>query len=160
MSYNHSIRSEAQYVDNLGYDVTGEHILEAYKPILEHWFPTSHGYTIDPELYDMLDLEPIIVRRAGGNIILIAKIQHYDWTGGGHDVKVDELANYIKLQFDATGSDTIYGLVGIGLRWMVCEVQKSGNRLPTTVIDGQDNIASNASYAKFRTLATLIYNIA
>jgi hypothetical protein len=160
MSYNATIQTEAQNADSIGPEATEEHFLDTYKAILAHWFPTSRGYTIDPVLYDLGDLEPIIVRRGGNNIILIVKLlPPSEWTADGREVIVDELANEIGSMFDITKSNTFYGLGGIGLHWMVCEV-KSGNCLPTTVLDWQDNIASDASYTEFETIANLVYNLA
>jgi len=62
-------------------------------------------------------------------------------------------------RFDLTNYSTIYGLGGIGLRWMVCKMEKSGGPGPALVLDWQNDVASDTSYTQFQTIADLVYNI-
>ena len=49
----------------------------------------------------------------------------------------------MKAGFNCSQYDTIYGLAGIGQKWMVCNM-RLGDDQPTMVLDWQDDIVSNA----------------
>ena len=161
--YGATIKFEAQYTNNLGPNATEDKFHGIYNGILTHWFPTSRGYIIDSQV-----LEPggkpeyIVVRHAEGsrNPVLIVELQRPSKrTEGGKKNVVDQLTDYIEGRLDLTSYNTIYGLGGIGLRWMMCKMEKSGDHKPTVVLDWQDNIASDASFAEFENIANLIYNL-
>ncbi|OJA17915.1 hypothetical protein AZE42_09235 [Rhizopogon vesiculosus] len=157
MPYDPTIQTEAQYVDNLGSSATEDKFHATYNGILAHWFPTSRGYIIDHQ-----EPEYIIVRHAGGyrNPLLIVELKRPSkWTAAGQNEVLDDLQTYIEGQFKPTQYNTIYGVGGIGLYWMVCKMEKSGGPQPTLVLDWQNNIASDASYTQFQTIANLVYNI-
>jgi hypothetical protein len=164
MPYNAAIQTEARYVHNLGVDATEDRFHGIYTSILLHWFPTRLGYIVEPQVCgDGGTPEFIIVRHLGSpsNPVLIVELKRpSQWTAAWQQAIVDELVDDIEGRFDHTMNNTIYGLGGIGLHWMVCKMQKSGDHLPTTVLDWQDNIASDASYTKFETIADLVYNLA
>lgn len=124
--------------------------------MLTTWFPTSRGYIIDDQVMGEGG-QLLIVRHAGyRNPLLIVELKRPSkWTAAGKD----DLQTYIEGRFELTKYNTIYGLGGIGLRWMVCKMEKSGGPQPTLVLDWQNNIASETSYAQFQIIANLVYNI-
>jgi len=163
MSYDQTIQTEALYVHNLGSSATEDKFHATYNGILTHWFPTSRGYIIDHQVMgEGGKPEYLIVRHAGGyrNPLLIVELKRPSkWTAAGQDEVRDDLQTYIEGRFELTKFNTIYGVGGIGLHWMVCKMEKSGGPQPTLVLDWQNNIASDASYTQFQTIANLVYTI-
>lgn len=162
-SYDATILTEATYVYDLGPNATEDKFHATYSGILSHWFPTTRGYVIDHQVMGAGGKpEYIVVRHAGTyrNPILIVELKRPSkWTEAGQQEVVDDLVTYIEGRFDITEYKSIYGLAGIGLRWMVCKMEKNGDGEPTTVQDWGDNVASKVSFAAFRDVAELLYNI-
>jgi len=77
----------------------------------------------------------------------------------GMEEVLSEQQRYMEGRLELTQYNTIYGVGGIGLYWMVCKMEKSGGPQPTLVLDWQNNIASDASCTQFQTIANLVYNI-
>jgi hypothetical protein len=76
--------------------------------------------------------------------------------------KVDSLQTYMKEKIKSTKYKSIYGIRGVGLRWMLYKLEKLGGTSTepalVTVLDWQDDITS-ASYTYFQALADLVYSI-
>ncbi|KAG2338811.1 hypothetical protein BDR05DRAFT_1062515 [Suillus weaverae] len=163
MPYDQTIKTEAQYANNLGSGATEDKFHATYNGILTHWFPTSHGYIIDHQVMgEGGKPEYIIVRHAGGhrNPLLIVELKRPSkWTAAGKSEVLDDLETYIEGRFELTQYNTIYGVGGIGLNWMVCKMEKTGGHQATEVLGWQDDIASDASYTAFQTIANLVYHI-
>jgi hypothetical protein len=163
MSYHPTIQSEARRVDNLGPNAPEDQLRALYFAILSSWFPVSRGYLIGRQsLIPQGKPEFIVVRPTGDfrNPVFVMKLKRPSkWGETGRDEVMHQLTQYIKDRFDFTRYETIYGLAGIGLHWMVCRVQKSGERQHSLVLDWQDNVASDASYASFRAIADHVHNI-
>ncbi|KAI0005337.1 hypothetical protein BJV74DRAFT_216244 [Russula compacta] len=163
MSYDDTIKTEAQYAKSLDSTATEDKFHATYNGILTHWFPTSQGYVTDYQVMgDGGKPEFIIVRHAGGkrNPVLIAELKRpAQWTTAGKKEVVNDLTTYTVGRFDLTQYNTIYGVGGIGLTWMACKMEKSGTPDPVVVQDWQDDISSDTSFTKFQTIAGLVYNI-
>lgn len=163
MPYNATIKQEAQYAHDLGPAAVEDNFHATYTSVLTEWFPTSRGYVIDHQkLGPGGKPEYIVVRHAGGvrNPLLIVELKRpsKNTDAGKQEVK-DDLAEYIEGRFDLTQYNTIYGLGGIGLKWMVCKMVKNGRHDPEDVEKWTDDITSDASYAKFSRIAQLVYDI-
>lgn len=93
----------------------------------------------------------------------VNSLRHHGWNGGKLGGMRSCINSHVILEdrFDLTQYKTIYGRARIGSHWMVCKIQKSGERQPrvSLVLDWQDNNARDASYAKFRAIADHVYNI-
>lgn len=154
MSYNQTIKDEAQYIDDLGPSANEDNLSGIYRGILSHWFPLSRGYILDHR-------EGKIMIRHGGfrnPLIMLGLKRPSNWTLARKDMVWEDLQTYIEGQFEFTEYNTIYGIEGIGLHWMVFRMERSGGQ-PTLVLDWQDNVASDTSYTHFQTIADLVYNI-
>jgi hypothetical protein len=170
MSYNETIHAERIYVESLGPNVTKDNFHGLYNTILGHWFSASNRYMIHYQSLTPGAMSKSIilrqVRRLHGiighdHILIINLKRPSQWTAAGRQMVMDELADYIGGgQFDHTQHNTIYGMGAIGLHWMVCKMQRSGDCQPSLVVDWQDDITSDTSYAEFGALADLVYNIA
>lgn len=104
----------------------------------------------------------IVIRHAGGhrNPLLVVKLKSPDkWDDAGKQDVLQDLMECIEGQFDLTQYDTIYGVGGIGLHWMVCKMEKSGLHGVTTMLDWHDDISSNQSYEAFKAIARLVYEV-
>lgn len=162
MSYCFSIHSKARYLNNLGPNATEDKFRGIYNTIFWYWFPANRGYIIgNHPLAKRGESKSLMVRHGGlPDPILIVKVEApSEWTEIGRQTVMDELADQIKEGFDHTQYKTIYGLGGIGLHWVVCKME-SGDDQPTIVLDWQDDVSSDASYARFEIIADLVYNIA
>jgi hypothetical protein len=59
------------------------------------------------------------------NPLLIVKLKcPAKWNDAGKAEVLEDLIGNIEGWFDLTQYDTIYGLSGIGLHWMVCKMEK------------------------------------
>jgi len=163
MPYDATIKEEAAYAASLGSAATEDKFHATYSAILTKWFPTSKGYLIDHQLMgEGGKPEYIIVRRAGGmrNPLLIVELKRPSkWNDAGKREVVSDLTTYIEGRFDLTQYNTIYGLGGIGLNWMVCKMEKSGQHVPQTILDWRGDISSDQSYGHFSEVANLVYHI-
>jgi hypothetical protein len=160
MPYDQTILTEARYVQTLGYDAREHSFHATYNGVLMHWFPTSRGFILDHQVSG--EGRYIVVRHAGGyrNPLLIVKLERPSkWTPAGRDGVISGLERYIEGRFELTKYDTIYGLAGIGLHWMVCRMDKSGSPNATVVLDWQENITSGPSYTQFQTIAEHVYEL-
>jgi hypothetical protein len=163
MSYNITIQREARYADSFGPNAAKDKFRSTFCGVLWHWFPISGGYIIDylvPGPAGKVDY--MVVRHEGGfrNPVFIINLKRpSEWTAAGQQKVVDELVGHIKAHFNLTRYNTIYGLGGIGLKWMACRVQRSGDHQPTLLVDWKDNIASDTSYAEFAVVADLVYSL-
>ncbi|KAF8465434.1 hypothetical protein DFH94DRAFT_356799 [Russula ochroleuca] len=161
MSYDATIQN---YANSLGPNAAKDKFHCIYFGVLAHWFPTTRGYLIDHQVLGPAGkVEYIVIRQEGGshNPLFVVKLNHPSkWTAAGQQMAVDKLVDHIKGQFDLTQYDTIYGLSGIGLHWIVYKMQRSGNFQSTLLVNWQDNIASDASYAEFAVIADLVYSLA
>jgi hypothetical protein len=163
-SYNETIKAEALYTGTLE-DPYEDKFHATYNGILTNWFPTSQGYLIDHQVSKGgLKPEYIVIRHAGGkrNPLLIVELKRPNkWDKPGEPGKkeiIDDLTVYIEGRFKDTKYDTIYGLGGIGLRWIVYK-KKKGQKLEV-VQDWKEDITSDTSYAEFQTIADLVHNMA
>jgi hypothetical protein len=164
MPYGATIKGEAVYCHSLGLNATANEYAGVYNTILLNWFGDSRGFVVGIHALPQRKYRTLIVRHhdlpGHLNPLLVLNLKRPSkWTPVGQQAVVDELAEHIKGRFDLTQHDTIYGLGAIGLHWVVCKM-KSGDDQPTIVVDWQDNIASDASYVRFESVANLIYNIA
>jgi hypothetical protein len=165
MPYHPEIKLEAQLA-NSSAQAREERFYAIYIDILTYWFPSTHGYHIDPQTsINGHGGKPdyILVRNAFGhrNPLLVVEIKRPSkWTEGGKAQVVRELEYYMEQCFDVTQHDTIYGLGGIGLHWMLCKMTTMGGPESEIVVDWLDNIASDDSYDVFRDhVAQRVYNI-
>ncbi|KAF8488216.1 hypothetical protein F5888DRAFT_1344121 [Russula emetica] len=165
--YDGTIKDEAQSLTE-AIDPYEDKFHATYNGILSHWFPTSKGYLIDHQVMEKnLKPEYVVVRRAGGkrNPLLIVELKRpkkWDLPDemGKKEINSD-LTEYIEPRFKDTIYDTIYGLGGIGLRWVVYKKQK-GKELEVVQDWNEDHyndITSNTSFAAFQTLADLVYKM-
>ena len=164
MSYDATIQEAARRADSFGPNAAKDKFRGTYYGVLVHWFPTSRGYIIDHQVLGPAGkkVEYIVTRNEGGfhNPLLIINLKRpSEWTAAGQQMVVDELVGHIKDHFNLTRYNTIYGLGGIGLQWMVCKIQRSGDHQPIVLVNWKDNIASDASYAEFAVIADLIYSL-
>jgi len=162
MPYYNTIKFEAQYVQALGPNATEDCFHAVYSCVLTKWFPASIGYIIDHQrIHNGSKPEYIVVRHGAlRNPLLIVELKRPSrFNNAGKEEVMAELTNYIESRFDLTEHDTIYGLGGIGLNWMVCKMTKTGPPNPTIVRPWTADITSDASYDSFRQIANLIYNI-
>ncbi|KAH9987044.1 hypothetical protein BJV77DRAFT_964953 [Russula vinacea] len=132
MSYDATIQGAARRADSFGPNAAKDKFRGTYYSVLVHWFPTSRGYIIDHQVLGPAGkkVEYIVTRNEGA---------------AGQQMVVDELVGHIKDHFNLTRYNTIYGLGGIGLQWMVCKIQRSGDHQPIVLVNWKDNIASDAS---------------
>jgi hypothetical protein len=165
MPYNDTIKWEATHVANIGLFATERQFAGLYDAILHTSFPASKGYFTDYQRIrgagEPDRLIPVI-RRGGGNrnLLLVLHIMPpVKWNSAGKQEALEDLTKYIQGWFDETEYDTIYGLGGIGLHWMVCKLEKGGSPVATTVLDWHDNISSDLSYDAFKTVADLLDNL-
>jgi hypothetical protein len=162
MSHLAAIQSEARYTISLGPKATQDKFRGLYNAILSHWFPVSHGYFFGRQVFVPREYpEYFVIRPAGSfrNPIFAVKLKRpSEWTAAGRQMVMDELVDLMERRFEFTQYNTIYGLGGIRLHWMVCRMQRSGDHQPSLVLDWQDDIASDASYSKFGAIAELVYN--
>jgi hypothetical protein len=153
MPYSTTTHKEARYINHLGPNPTQDNFSGLYDLILWHWFPVGSGFRV--RYHDLA----FIVHRGDipdRNPLLVVKFNEPScWTAAGRQTVLDELIVQMKGGFNCSQYDTIYGLAGIGQKWMVCKM-KLGDDQPTTVLDWQDDIASNASYASFETIVGLL----
>jgi hypothetical protein len=149
---NHTnFKEEATFVANLGSTTTEDKFHGLYNAILASRFPTSKGYIIDHQVLGNNEVgrhKYIIVRRAAElhNPMLIVKLKRpARWNDAGKAEVLEDLIGNIEGWFDLTQYDTIYGLGGIGLHWMVCKMEKSasGSHKVTTVLDWCGDINSD-----------------
>jgi len=162
MSYNHAIKQEAQYVQALGQGATEDCFHATYMGVLTEWFPTSRGYIIDHQGFDEGgQLEYMVVRHAAQkNTVLVVELkQPSKFSDAGKWEVMMDLTEYIEHRFDRTQYNTIYGLGGIGLNWMVCKMTRTGPSIPTVVQTWTADITSDDSYDAFGHIANLVYNI-
>jgi hypothetical protein len=54
----------------------------------------------------------------------------------------------------ASRYDTIFGVGGIGLRWIACKMTKTGGSVPEVIVDWHDDITNDESYDLFRDYVT------
>lgn len=139
MPYNDTIKEEASYAASLLDAATEDKFHATYSGILTEWFPTSLGYIIDHQIMGPGGKpEYIVVRHAGGrrNPLLIVELKRPSkWTTAGKREVVDDLKTYIEGRFDLTKHNIIYGLGGIGLKWMVCKMTQDGDDVPSVILD-------------------------
>ena len=160
MPYNNTIKAEAKYVADRGHPVNA-----LYNAVLRTWFPLSKGYAIGfhfPNGAGKPIHKHVSVRRVGGlcDLLLIVEHKHQaKWNDAGKQEVLEDLTEYMEAQFDKTKYNTIYGLAGIGLHWMVCKMEKDGLPIPTIVVEWHDDISSDLSYDAFETVAASVYNI-
>lgn len=163
MPYNATIKEEAQYARSLGDGATEDKFHATYSAILTTWFPSDKGYIIDHQVMgEGGKPEYIIVRHAGGkrNPLLIVELKRPNkWNDAGKKEVLSDLTTYIEGRFDLTQYNTIYGLGGIGLNWMVCKMEKSGQHVPQTILGWRADISSDQSYTDFAEVADKIYHI-
>ena len=76
-----------------------------------------------------------------------------------YKVVMEDIMKYIQGWFDETEYNTIYGLCGIGLHWMVCKMEKGGLPVPTTMVDWHNDINSDLSYDAFEIVVDLLDNL-
>jgi len=159
MPYNSTIKLEAHFVQLLGESATEDCFHATYSGLLTEWFPTSRGYIIDHQkLGPGGKPEYIVVRHAGGQRpLLIVKLKRPSKlnTAGKQEI-IDDITEYIEGRHDITHYNTIFGLGGIGLDWMVCEMKKSGQDVPTIIQPWTPDITSDTSYDDFRHIAELV----
>lgn len=166
MSYSALIHAEATTLIGRGLDAREDEFHGIYHLILTHWFPENLGYIPAAQVLGAGGKpEYVVIHRTGHllgtrNIVLISELKRpAKWTEAGRREVIDDLVNYIEGRFDLTQHDTIYGLGGIGLHWFVCRMRKSGSSWPTVVLDWQDDITSDGSFAQFGAIANAVYNI-
>ncbi|KAF9000348.1 hypothetical protein BDZ89DRAFT_1082358 [Hymenopellis radicata] len=155
MPYNATIKQEAQYAHSLGKDAV-EDFHATYTSVLSEWFPTSRGYVIDPQP------EYIVVRHAGEvrSPLLIAELKRPSkYNDAGKEEVKDELVQYMGGPLRPHTVQHDLWTCGIGLKWTVCKMVKSGSHDPEDIENWTDDITSDASYAKFSRIAELVYNI-
>lgn len=160
MPYHNTLKEEATYVANLGSTAAKDKFHGLYGGILTTWFPASEGYIIDPQGQNRVG--KFVVRQAGGhrNPLLIVELKRpAKWNDAGKQEVVQDLTRHVEGQLDLTQNNTIYGVGGIGLHWMVCKMEKSGLHVLGTVLGWDDDISSNQSYDAFKTVAELVYHI-
>jgi len=165
MPYNDTLKLEATFVANIGLTATEDKFGALYGGIMHTWFPVSKGYIMDYKVLSGAgkpNRNILVIRRAGGdrNLLLVVNIMRPDkWNNAGKQEALEDLTKYIEGWFDETQYNTIYGLGGIGLHWMVCRMEKDGSPVPTTVLGWHDNISNDLSYDAFETVADLLDNI-
>lgn len=105
---------------------------------------------------ESLNMSLFVVRGGSRNPVLIVELKRASkWTRA----EVTDDLTYIEGRFDSSIYNTVYGLGGIGLHWMVCRMEKSGPDSLEAVEEWQDDITSDASYGRFSGIADLVYNI-
>ena len=167
MPYPPIFQSVVQYLNGLGPDVTQDKFNGLYNSILWHWFPLDGGYIVTNVSLPLgARSKNVLVCHGLGpggppglNPILVLKIKRPSkWTAAGRQTVMDELVDQIKKAFDESRHSPIYGLGAIGLHWMAFKMQSKDDQ-PTVLVDWQDDITSDASYASFNIIADPIHEM-
>jgi len=165
MSYSSGTKGEAQYVAKLGTTARADTLHILYNMVLHKWFPVSAWYAIGRKALcgaGKSGRKSFFVRRAGYDrdpLLIVELKRPAKWNDAGRQEVLKHLTESIQAQLHETRYNTIYGLGAIGLHWMVCKMEKDGSPVPTTVMDWHDDISSDSSYAAFKAVAALIYDI-
>lgn len=101
--------------------------------------------------------EMIVVRHAetSRNPLLIVELKRpAKFNESGKAEVAEDIGTNIEARWNGTQYGTIYGLGGIGLKWMVYKMGRTEGPLPVQFWkEWQDEITSNASFAKFQEVA-------
>ena len=165
MPYHDTLKMEATFVANIGLYATEQKFGALYGGIITKWLSLSKGYITDYKVVSEAgkpDSLILVIRRGGGNrnLMLVHTIMRpTKWNDAGRQEAMEDITKYIQGWFDETEYNTIYGLCGIGLHWMVCKMEKGGSPVPTTVVDWHYDISSDLSYDAFETVADLLDNL-
>ncbi|TDL18704.1 hypothetical protein BD410DRAFT_806409 [Rickenella mellea] len=156
MPYDIGIKNEAAYIKSLGANALEDKFHGLYNAILNHWFPSSEGYIIEAQVNVDGGIPEFVVRKVvstGKNTFSRCPVHVTElkrpslWTEAGK-VKVDrELVGYQETGLKETTYSKIFGLAGIGSRWKMTALIKSGGPDPDLLQDWRADIASDASYS-------------
>ena len=158
------LKAEANYVANLGATAKADTLHAIYNVVLNKWFPPSAYYAIDRQALCRASKSgrKSFARHAGNHpdpLLIVELKRPAKWNDAGKQEVLEHLTESIQAQLHQTQYNTIYGLGGIGLYWMVCKMERDGLPVPTTVVDWHNDISSDLSYDAFEAVAALIYNI-
>jgi len=163
MPYNPGIKAQAKTLAKLGATAKADNFHGIYNAILNEWFPPSEYYAIEPHDPRKSGRKSFVVCHYGGHhdhpLLVVVLKRPAKWNDAGKQEVLEHLTESMQAQFDEAQYNTIYGLGGIGLQWMVCKMERDGLLMPTTVLDWHDDISSDLSCNAFEAVAASIHDI-
>lgn len=121
-----------------------------YTAIMRHHFPSDLQYNVVLQTWQSPKGEPaefLVVRHSGHVVLVVNMKTTVEEVDEGPEAAEQELVDGIRSYFFDNPYPSIYGIVGIGLAWLLINIPNSGRREYITSPDGWNgNVSTYDAY--------------